>query len=712
MNITQNKELKMWAGKAMKIWSSHKVVLTFALAALLYSFLAPLWMDPDGVYNLAAAIKGSRSIFSVYEDWHFGPFAYGWGPFYSWLLLLVHPLFKWLGFNAQSILQGWAFNPFNYFIFKWLTKIPFILVGGFILYRMYGLKWAALWLFNPLVIWFVVLSGLNDIYPAFFIILAIYFLAKDRLLLFTIAMAMGLVSKQTINLALPAIILLLVFTKKWGSIKYLVLLFLPDFIFALPYKMCSAAYRYSMSDNFWQRFATHLGLAFSPYYSPSCVYYINIILYTCLIVFLILRRPKLNAANFCLWSAPFYFVYMFSYGQGYERWSLTVLPFLIVASIVFARLVNKNSYLFCWAFSFLPALIQFGWRDRYFHMASESYTLFENTTVPFRIWGLFHRPELSAQNISNYLLSVQTGLIVAYLLIIGYAVFKITDTFKIDSPQDNLARPLTKTKLSVISGGIFMTGLLILLFFSPAYKFSGWEEASYTLGNADSHLTFRLPPGNEFQDFKIQDIQLKGETEGAKIILNGGFEEFSNKDQPADWILSGNAVSLKMISDPRQVKQGLCAVQVGSGSPLGAGGMLIQELSGIGIPVGDTLTVTAWVWANKPDAIKIQIKDQERYYDSDFHPGDGRFHKLAVSCPIGLASGRIEVILWVHPGRHIAVFDDVKAYVSDIAFTAQRINLYPVSYLDDVAGSIYTVRYKYKTKMGIRDIFLGKVSRP
>ncbi len=406
----------------------YRVIIIFIAAGILYSALAPLWMDPDGTYNLAASIKGAKSPFSIYKEWYFGPFYYGWGPFYSWLLLLAHPLFKIMGLTAASVADGSAFAPWVYFVFKWLIKIPFILAGGYLLLRMHGPAAACMWLFNPIVIWFTVLAGLNDIYPSFFVLMGFFFLKNKKMNLFIAAIILGLLAKQTVQLALPALLLMLALYFNRKTLIYFALIVGVPWIIGLPYQIYSHDYQFIMGDNFWQRFPIHLGLGVvRPLMGMnSAVYFTNIIMYVVFAALLVLKKPRMGGKQFALWSLTFYLTYMRWYGKGMDRWSLTMLPFLLLVCINAREYFSRRIYLLFWAFSCLPPLIQIAWRDYQFKMQPEVYTAFANTSLPFRLFHKFAKPELAPENMANYLVSAQAGLILVFFGIWAYLVIRDT----------------------------------------------------------------------------------------------------------------------------------------------------------------------------------------------------------------------------------------------------------------------------------------------
>lgn len=674
-------------------------LIVFFIAILLYSILSPIWMGPDGIFNLAASIKGASNPLAVYDEWLFGgPFFYARGPFYSWLLLLAHPIFKFLGFTAQSVWEGWAFNPFTYYLFKWLIKIPFILAGGYLFYRMYGLRAAVLWLFNPLIIWFIILIGLNDIYPAFFLILGIYFLKKNRLLPFIIAIGFGLLSKQTIILAFPAIILMLIFMQKRRSIIYLIALFLPHLIFTLPYRLYSSTCSKLLSYVFWVRWPLHLG-------SISGIQNTNLILYACLLGLFIMRKPKLTLRNFCLWSLPFFLIYMLSSGIMFERYFLTALPLLIVVTILFSQLYNKNIYLLFWGLSFLPTLIQFGWRDAYFKMNPECYTLFENTALPFRLLNIFKRSELAPNRLAGYFQAIQFGLIIVFLLMIAYAIYKIVSVNKIGFQQENYFSPRLKRQLSLSAGGVFILGLSILFFFSPTYKFSDEYERNINL-KGESCISLFSPDGSVFQKFEIVDARVDGNTlKNINIISNGDFENFANEKQPDGWIPEDEGVSIERINDPDKVKKNLYAVSVTSSDNYN--GMISQTINVLKESVGTTVKLTAWVWAKKSGCIVINDGNEDHWA---YHPGDSKYHELSLTYTINEATKKLRIALWVSFGKYSAIFDDVRVNIlgnsaQSVSMSPNVVNIYPSSFLRKIDGITYTVKYRYKSRMRVYGIF-------
>lgn len=394
------------------------VLFIFVSASILYSVLAPIWTDGDGIYLIKSAILGATNPLAVYDEWIFGSHYYGWGPFYSWILLIVHPIFNLLGFTAQSVAEGWAFNPFTYFLFKWLTKIPFVLWGGIIFYKIYGQKGAILWLFSPLIIWFVIMAGLNDIYPAFFLTLGLYFLNKDKILNFVLCIAFGLLAKQTIQIALPVLILMLIFSKRYKSIIYIILIFLPYYIITLPYKLYSSGFQRLMTENFFARLPVHLGFTFQKHGLFSSYTYIsNIIFISCILLLLFISKPKLNLENFCLWTTPLYLIYCASSGLGYERWTVTLLPLLIVVVFVLVKSFNKNIIFLYFLFSSLPLLNQLAFKQG--QLNGIPAVLIRHN--PLDLINKLIGTELTHRAIGEYLLSIESGFVIFFIILIAVA---------------------------------------------------------------------------------------------------------------------------------------------------------------------------------------------------------------------------------------------------------------------------------------------------
>jgi len=121
---------------------------------------------------------------------------------------------------------------------------------------------------------------------------------------------------------------------------------------------------------------------------------------------------------------------------------------------------NKFVYIPFWIFSFLPPLIQFGWRDKQFKMPHEIYTLFENTSIPFRLLNIFKRQELSPDNLANYLLSIQAGIILFFLF---FVLFYYDKLLNIEEKQiyNYCLQARYKKRLIFITVLIFLIGLVL-----------------------------------------------------------------------------------------------------------------------------------------------------------------------------------------------------------------------------------------------------------
>ena len=219
------------------------------LAALIYSVVAPLTYHPDTKLTLYYATLNQGKVWDIYSylannkdsapDFHYPPVNY-------WLLKAELPIAKLVGGKG---LEEWlnagsnvAFANEKVFVYNLAVKMPLLILtilGGWIIYKIMikngksvdlAMKAAAIWLFNPITLYSVVIMGQNDILAIFpFLVGLLYFYDRPMLafMLFGIA---GSVKSYPLIWAM-----MLAFSyPKSGYIKKIMLLLIPIVIYTLP----------------------------------------------------------------------------------------------------------------------------------------------------------------------------------------------------------------------------------------------------------------------------------------------------------------------------------------------------------------------------------------------------------------------------------------------------------------------------------------------
>lgn len=162
---------------------------------------------------------------------------------------LFHGLFNFLFNNVLGISQVNQFildNPSNYGDFQFgihllLLKIPYLifdLLTGLVLYKLFDSRKKAtlaliIWLFNPINLYVSYMVADFDIIPAFFTILSIYFIVKNRLNLSALSLGLGIAFKLfPLFFVIPLLILGKNFKEKT---KLAIISILPYVLSILPY---------------------------------------------------------------------------------------------------------------------------------------------------------------------------------------------------------------------------------------------------------------------------------------------------------------------------------------------------------------------------------------------------------------------------------------------------------------------------------------------
>lgn len=196
-----------------KIW----VVLIFAI--ILRLFLAFATFHPD-IQALSDSGKfvSRGSLLNLYDQSS------------ETLVLNYPPLIYWyFGFFNLLFNGNTALLKLSYLIFDLLLAL--------LLYKIVdpkkGVSVISFWLFNPVNLYATYMMGQFDIIPAFFTMLSIYYIAKNKLVYAAFALGVGMAFKlYPIFLIIPLIILASGF---WAKIKLAAFAILPYGVSILPY---------------------------------------------------------------------------------------------------------------------------------------------------------------------------------------------------------------------------------------------------------------------------------------------------------------------------------------------------------------------------------------------------------------------------------------------------------------------------------------------
>ncbi len=205
---------------------------------ILRIILSLITFHPDiEVFSLSGKLVAAGNILNLY-DFSLNSLVLNYPP----AIYLFHGLFSYL----FKLIGLSTINQPN--INLLLLKLPYLifdLLTGVILFKLVGSNKKAvlafaLWMFNPISLYVTYMMGQFDIIPTFFIVLAVYFVTKNKLEWSALALGIGIAFKVSpIFLVTP----LAVYSKSFlGRIKLMILAVLPYLISIIPY-LPSKSYR-------------------------------------------------------------------------------------------------------------------------------------------------------------------------------------------------------------------------------------------------------------------------------------------------------------------------------------------------------------------------------------------------------------------------------------------------------------------------------------
>jgi len=344
-------------------------MLLFGVAAIVYVIIAPLWVDPDGAYWVYLAQVGATNPFKVYTEWSVSPappasFEYNFPPLFSWLILGCHQLFNLLSLTGPII------TPVSIALFKLIVLTPFAFGTGILIYKLAGIKAALLWLFNPIVVWAVPVSGLcSDLLVAFFFALAAYFLVSRRLIHASVALSFALLSKQFVVFVLPFFFFSL-FRLDWKRMVKCLVAFLVPQMLNIPYILLDEKFLGQSSSRGLEAFLPHhLGLVFGGTVIEHAIS-LNVFMFVIYVFLVLTRRPSFSLNNFMSWPLMFLLIWAGFNPMWVWKWVLMLLPLLLLFAM---KTSKKWLYL---AYSFVHVSFHIIWNAGYFDAEIPGTTLF------------------------------------------------------------------------------------------------------------------------------------------------------------------------------------------------------------------------------------------------------------------------------------------------------------------------------------------------
>jgi hypothetical protein len=198
--------------KTILVLVRHDIFLLVLIGVILRIVLMPFFIDP---YDIVAQQLSLTGIINRFDPYYlsvsmYPPFVYMF--LYPFMLIASRAglVFRFYVFPVTfkaAVLTGGITSIFADPIFLVFWKIPllvFDLLTGLLIYQLLkeltknnakAKKGFILWFFNPLVLFTSYVHGAFDVIAAFFILLGIYFLTKDKYLLSGISFGFGGITK-------------------------------------------------------------------------------------------------------------------------------------------------------------------------------------------------------------------------------------------------------------------------------------------------------------------------------------------------------------------------------------------------------------------------------------------------------------------------------------------------------------------------------------
>lgn len=326
-----------------KLW----IIVIFSVVIRLFLAFSTYHQDIQAL-NLAGKIIASGHVFTFYDYlsslpasdptrtlavFNYPPSGY-----------LFHGLINFLFGSVLGIQQINQFildAPSNYGNFQFglhllIIKIPYLifdLLVGLVLYKIFDSKKKAmaaliLWLFNPVNLYVTYMMADFDVIPAFFTVLSIYFIAKNKLNLSALSLGFGIAFKLfPVFLIIP----LLIYGKDFKDRARLIIIsFLPYILSILPFL---PSHNFRANALFASQSSKSLYAALPVSGGESIIYFPLFIL---IFYLLIWGYRKYIAQSRAIESWKLYFVPLllfFIFTHYHPQWLIWITPILIIELI-------------------------------------------------------------------------------------------------------------------------------------------------------------------------------------------------------------------------------------------------------------------------------------------------------------------------------------------------------------------------------------------
>lgn len=222
-----------------------------------------------------------------------------------------------------------------------LIKIPlaiFDLLTGIVIALLFSqsLRKIALWVWmlNPFTLWATVMIGQVDIVPTFFLILAFFFMRKEKNNLAALSLGMGAAMKSFPILIFPFFLLL--FDKFSEKVKLTI-------FFLLPLILSIGLYIFSPPFRQYALFAPQMDKIFYSVIPLSGGEGIIITIFGLAGLFLLYLSKKRTKEDFLIFSTVA-LIWILAFTHFHLHWFLWVMPFLIILFLLKITIVQR------WAF--------------------------------------------------------------------------------------------------------------------------------------------------------------------------------------------------------------------------------------------------------------------------------------------------------------------------------------------------------------------------
>lgn len=291
--------------------------ITIIVSLILRIILSLSTFHPDmQAFDLAGKLVASGKVLNLYE-FNLNSVVLNYPP----AIYLFHGLFGYL-FKLVGLSELNQPN-INFLLLK-LPYLIFDLLIGIILYKLVGsnkkaILAFALWMFNPINLYVTYMLGQFDIIPTFFIILAVYFVTKNKLKWAALAIGFGVAFKLSpIFLAVPVAI----YNKNFlGRIKLLILAGLPYFISIIPY-IFSKSFRATALFTDQNTKSLYAGISVSG--AESILLFPAVLLFFYLVIWFFPRKLNINK----LFLIPLLLFFILTH--YHPQWLIWITPLLIL----------------------------------------------------------------------------------------------------------------------------------------------------------------------------------------------------------------------------------------------------------------------------------------------------------------------------------------------------------------------------------------------